>query len=256
MTITATRIGPWLVVFALMLTAAALPAQAGEPPAARVLVITGGHDFDQAAFRSIFEKSDTLKPTFATDKDEPHPFANIEDWPYDAIVLYNFHQTLTEQQRQNFMRLLDRGTGLVVLHHAISAYEDWPEYAELVGGDFVRESPYRGESRKTSTFDHDQDITISVAESDHRVTEGLPSRFTIHDETYEHLWLAEDMHVLLTTNHPLSDEPLAWTRTPGNKRLVYIQPGQGPDVFKRDEYRRLVANAVHWSSRADEKKKR
>jgi type 1 glutamine amidotransferase len=227
--------------------AAAEAGKDGGRDVVRVLVITGGHGYDENVFPSLFESAESIEATFVDSGDQARPFDRIEDWSYDAIVLYNFNQKLTRQQRENFMTLLENGTGLVVLHHAIHAYPGWSAYPRLIGGGWVTGDTFLGKPHKKSTYQHGEDITITVADRDHPVTRGVAGQFEIHDETYKRTWKGEDRHVLLTTDHPGSDEALGWTRTPGEKRIVYLQPGQGPSVFKHPQYRRLVAQAIHWT---------
>jgi type 1 glutamine amidotransferase len=213
----------------------------------RVLVMTGGHGYDKQAFGSLFDSTESIHATFVAADQKRYPFETIEDWPYDAIVLYNFGQKLTQKQRRHFVALLERGIGLVVLHHAIHAYPDWPAYPRLIGGGWVTGETFLGQPHKKSTYKHGQDFTLNVADTDHPITQGVSPQFTIHDETYKRTWKGEDRHVLLTTEHPDSDRALGWTRIDGQKRIVYLQPGQGPSVFRHKQYRRLVSQAIHWT---------
>jgi type 1 glutamine amidotransferase len=46
--------------------------------------------------------------------------------------------------------------------------------------------------------------------------------------------------------HPDGPNLIGWTKTVGNSRIVYLQPGDGPDTYAAPEYRRLVENAIRW----------
>ncbi|MCP4639111.1 MAG: ThuA domain-containing protein, partial [bacterium] len=101
-----------------------------------------------------------------------------------------------------------------------------------------------------STYLHDVDFALQVADAEHPVTRGVTD-CTIHDETYLGCYIADDNHVLLTTDHATSDESIAWTRTYGKARVCYIQPGHGPQIFARPEYRKMLTQAVRWAAPLD-----
>jgi type 1 glutamine amidotransferase len=79
------------------------------------------------------------------------------------------------------------------------------------------------------------------------VTAGI-NGFTIRDEIYWGFRVGRDVTPVLTTTHPKSGKPLAWTRTEGKSRVVVIQPGHGPPAFASPEYRRLLAQSIRWAS--------
>ncbi len=78
-------------------------------------------------------------------------------------------------------------------------------YEEVTGGRFVAKSDGKLGALQ---YEHDQKLTVTI-EKKHPVTAGLGS-FTVQDETYEGMWISPKVEVLLRTNHPLRDGPLAW----------------------------------------------
>ena len=139
-------------------------------------------------------------------------FEDIKDWPYDVIVFYNMTQVMPENRRANFLALLDRGVGVVSLHHNIWAYQDWPEFARIIGGrQFSKDSEFDGKSWPKSTYQHDVEIKVHVETPGHAITEGIAD-FTVRDETYHGLWLDPDVKLLFTTDEPTSNYALAWTK--------------------------------------------
>ena len=46
--------------------------------------------------------------------------------------------------------------------------------------------------------------------------------------------------------HPEGPNHIGWTRTVENSRIVYLQPGDGPETYASPHYRRLVENAIRW----------
>ena len=101
-----------------------------------VLVVTGGHGYEQEPFEAMFNSFGGLNCTFVALQDHSEIFEDISDWQYDVLVLYNMSQKISEKRQQNFLKLLDDGVGLVVLHHAIAAFSDWREYRKIIGAKY------------------------------------------------------------------------------------------------------------------------
>jgi type 1 glutamine amidotransferase len=62
------------------------------------------------------------------------------------------------------------------------------------------------------------------------------------------MWHAEGIQVLLKTNHPTSDEPLAWIGPWAKSRVVYIELGHGREAHENPWYRELVHRSVTWAA--------
>ena len=63
----------------------------------RVLVVTGGHSFDQAPFEGMFKEEASLECVFLALQDESEVFEDISNWSYDVLVLYNMTQEISAQ---------------------------------------------------------------------------------------------------------------------------------------------------------------
>ena len=203
-------------------------------------MVTGGHDYP-TSFYTVFEQ-----PDMAWD----HAVSNEEAFRkdlrgrYDVLVLYDGSATITPEAQAHFREFVDAGGGVVVLHHALIDYQasDW--YRDLVGGRYLLDS---SGGRPASTYLHDQDMHIRVA-TPHPITRGVPLT-QIHDEAYKGMWIAPTDTILLTTDNPSSDGPVAWVSANTPARVVYIQLGHGPEAHRDPGYRSLVNNAVLWVAR-------
>jgi type 1 glutamine amidotransferase len=219
-----------------------------QSSAVKVAVITGGHDFDGEEFFGMFDSFVDIEYEHLPQKDHSETFEDISDWPYDVVVLYNMSQEISPKRRKNFVSLLNKGVGLVALHHSIGAFQEWPEYKKIIGGKFyLDDSVENGVSYKKSDYKHGVDIPVRIANKHHQITKDLRG-FTIHDESYKNCIIEPDNNVLLTTDEPSSDKSICWTRTYGNSKVVYIQPGHGSEAYNNESYRTLVANAIKWSA--------
>ena len=223
-----------------------LPSKPAEK--IKAVVVTGGHKFEHEPFFSLFESYDDIEYVEAEQKDHSEIFEDISDWDYDVIVLYNMTQNISPRRRGNFIKLLGRGVGLVALHHTMGSFQTWGEYRKIIGGKYYLK-PKAGDSvqREGSTFKHDVDINVYIADASHPITRGM-SDFEINDETYKSCGFEKSNRVLLTTDHPTSDKSIGWVRRYGKARVCGIQLGHGPLGYANPNYRRLVTRAIRWSA--------
>ncbi|MHC4658349.1 MAG: ThuA domain-containing protein [Planctomycetota bacterium] len=214
----------------------------------KVVVVTAGHGFKKEPFFAIFESCNDIEYVEAKQQDHSELFEDISGWDYDVIVLYNMTQEISPARQQNFSDLLNRGVGLVALHHSIGAFQKWPEYRKIIGGRYyLNEMEEEGVMRGKSDYKHDLDIAVHVKDERHPITRRMKD-FVIHDEAYKKCVFEKDNRVLLTTNHPASDEPLCWVRRYGEAKVCYIQLGHDPAAYENENYRRLVSRAIRWCS--------
>ena len=68
------------------------------------------------------------------------------------------------------------------------------------------------------------------------------------DETYKGMWISPEATVLLRTNDPTSDGPVAWISPYAKSRVVYIQLGHDhTGRMEHPNYKALVKNAILWA---------
>jgi type 1 glutamine amidotransferase len=243
---------PRMWLFLILLAAGTGPATglSAEPDKIRVLLLTGGHDYEREPYLQVYRDNPDITLTHLE-----HAKGTADAWDRadltacDVVVLYDMPRSITPAQQARFMELFARGTGLVVTHHALVSYQGWPEYERIIGGRWI-EKPEKGgdPAVKPSGYRHDVDIPVGVADKAHPVTAGLRD-FTIHDEIYWDFRVGADVTPLLTTTHPDSGNPLAWVRTEGKSRVAYLLLGHGPSAYGDANYRRLLANAIRWAAR-------
>ena len=240
---------------ALLVWVAALPAAAQQPAAApghvRVAVVTGGHDFEREPFSALFGALEGIEW-----REVSQPAANEELYTaegaasYDVLVWYDLSPAIADPQKAALMEVLQRGKGLVVLHHALADYQDWPEALEIIGGRYYLAPATRdGREVPASTYRHDVEVPVRVADAEHPVTAGLAD-FVLRDEVYGGYEVLPRVHPLLTTDQPESSPILAWAHMWGNSRVVAIQPGHGRSSYEDPNYRRLLLQAIRWVAEA------
>ena len=211
--------------------------------ALRVLLVTGGHDHD-ISFYSVLDGQADLDVRV-----DGYPSAlRREIAPgrgTDVLVLYDMPAAIEPDQESRLRSFVEAGGGVVALHHAIAGRQAWRWWGEeVVGGRYLLAA--EGE-RPASTYQHDVELTLRVALR-HPVTAGLDT-FRILDESYKGMWISPRATVLLTTDVPTSDPPVAWLGPHPKARVVYVQLGHGREAHLHPSYRRLVRNAVLWAGR-------
>ncbi|MFA6244322.1 MAG: ThuA domain-containing protein [Candidatus Hydrogenedentales bacterium] len=219
----------------------------------RALIVTGGHDFDRAEFFAAF---DTMKGI--TWKEVQHPAANDmytkeASEQYDVVVLYDMVQTISEEQKQNLIRLLkEDGKGLVAVHHCLSSYQDWPEYTRIIGGKYYLADVVENGKvvRPGSTYDHDQKFRVQIVDPAHPITKGITD-FEIEDETYKGFEVLEGVKPLLRVEHPKCGPIVGWTHDYGKAHVAYTLLGHDKKGYENEGFRGLVRNAILWAAKQD-----
>ena len=240
----------------LFLLLPALTAIAADNPAkVRILVVTGGHDFEQQPFFKLFQDNSDI-----TYKAVEHPKAHAllkadaaKEW--DVLVLYDMYQNISEEAKADFLARLKEGKGLVVMHHAIASYQKWPEYAKIIGAKYYLEkTTVNGVEKPVSIWEHDVKFNLRVADPNHPVTRGVKD-FQIHDETYNLFDVAPDVHPLVTTDEPKSNKLISWAKTYGSARVVYLQSGHDHFAYENPHFQQILKQAIRWVAEKSEGKK-
>lgn len=214
----------------------------------RILVITGGHEYKKEAFNRMLEN---LGPGI-TYKIEELPGAFNMFLPenrnqYDVLVFYHMWQKITDEQAAVFSECIRSGKPVVALHHSICAFDDWPEYWNILGGKyFHKPTSFKGKDYPASSYIHDLHFRIKVVDPDHPVTRGVHD-FDIFDETYKGYYVEEGVIPFLTTDEPSSTSVIGWAKQYGKARIVVIQSGHDAPTFENPDYRKLLKQSIEWA---------
>lgn len=222
-----------------------LPAEADSagngPKPLRLLVVTGGHEYP-TSFYTVFEGANDLHWDHAVSNHDA--FRNDIRGRYDVLVLYDFSNDITDNEKTHLRDFVESGKGVVVLHHAIADYQSWEWwYKEVVGGKYLLK-PEGG--MPGSTYKHDEEQCIKAVVN-HPIT-ARANVLHLWDETYKGMWISPNVKVLLKTDNPTSDGPVAWISPYAKSRVVYIELGHGETAHLYPAYRMLVQDAIRWSA--------
>ncbi len=230
-------------LFCVAMAALLSPAAAQISPSSRILIVTGGHDYDINAFDAMWKSfggNVTVKPLAKGHE----VFEDVSGWNYDILVFYN-HQnpgnSLTDRHKANFRALLDRGVGMFVLHHGVAAYPHFPEYEAMAGCKY-RSSAYYSDNLSIAKIP--ASIKVLTAKAGHPLAAGVSATYTVSDEMYLKMTFAADNDVVFRTDFTDAEGPIAWSRKAGNSRVFTTFLGHGSSIFSHADFRRMVKNGL------------
>ncbi len=239
----------FLPILLACLAAGPVLSAADHPAKINVLLVTGGHGFEEAPFYDVFKSDPDIRFTAATQGKTATVFERDDLQSYDVVVLYDMVSDITPEQKKGFLALFEKGVGLVVMHHALASYQAWPDYERVIGGKYLLKPETRnGQTLPASGYEHDMEVPVVILAKNHPITAGLRD-FTIHDEIYWDFAVGHDVTPLITTTHPKSGKPLAWCRNERKSRVVYLQLGHDHQAYENPSYRKLVAQSIRWAAR-------
>ena len=214
----------------------------------RILVVTGGHAYDKPSFNemlnSLGEKLTSQVVEFPAAYDQ---FLPENRGSYDVLVFYHMWQKITPEQEKVFADCIKEGKPVVVLHHSICAFDEWPEYWKIIGGKyFHKPTTVDGKEYAACSYIHDLHFKVVVDKKKHPVTKGVKD-FDIFDETYKGYYIAPNVVTLLTTTEPSSNQVIGWTSQYGKARIVTLQSGHATPTYQNENFRKLLKQSIEWA---------
>lgn len=163
----------------------------------------------------------------------------------DAIFFLGHRDVpIDDQQKQELLAFVRGGKGLVAAHTALTAFESWPEFGELLGGRYDGH-PWH------------QAGTVINEGADFPATRHFPPTFTISDEFYQaksfsrgHARVLLRLDVSTMPSHAElrnRDFPLAWAKTFGKGRVFYSSFGHDAAIFDNRDIAQMFLEAIKWS---------
>ena len=233
--------------FALLFALSAAPALADKIV---VVTVTEGfrHDSIPAAERSIADLAPRLgfEVTFLrepSDLETGLSPAALHD--VKVVMFVNTTGNLLVPSRESLLAWISSGGSFIGVHSASDTWHEWPEYIEMLGGE----------------FDHHPDQasrSVFVDNGSHPATAPLPPSFVLFEEYY--LFKNFDRNrvsmLLSLRTSPEADAgpgffPLAWTREYGQGRVFYTAIGHRIEVWNSEWFQQHIAGAIAWALRRD-----
>jgi len=168
----------------------------------------------------------------------------------DAIFFLGHREIeLDPGQRADLLAFVhDEGKGFVAAHTALTAFESWPEFGELLGGRFDGHPWGNVEG------------SVLNEEPTFPATKHFPATLTIKDEFYRPKDFSRDkIDVLLRldtsklqTLRPMGGEhsddvPLAWAKMYGKGRVFYSSFAHDASTWDNPDVQKMYFEAIKWA---------
>jgi cytochrome c len=165
---------------------------------------------------------------------------------YDAVVfLSTTGDPLDATQQAAFEGYIQAGGGYAGIHAASDTEYDWAWYGGLVGAYF-------------NSHPANQDATVKVSDAQHPSTQGLPQRWTRHDEWYNFRSNPRgSVHVLATLDETSydpgagamgADHPTAWCQNYDGGRSWYTGGGHTNESYAEPAFRAHILGGIKWAA--------
>ncbi|MBY0496376.1 MAG: ThuA domain-containing protein [Cyanobacteria bacterium] len=162
----------------------------------------------------------------------------------DAIFFMGHRDVpIDEEQKKELLSFVrDDGKGIVAAHTALTAFESWPEFGELLG------ARYDGHPW------HQVGTVINEA-PDSPITKHFPPTFQINDEFYQAKNVSPGMRVLLrldVSKMPPHAElrnqsfPLVWVKQYGKGRVMFSSFGHDASIYDNRDVAQMFLEGMKW----------
>lgn len=210
----------------------------------RVAVVTGAHAFDVPNFHRLFRQLPGIDAY-------PQHLEHFASSPaetrdaYDAVVFYGMERGVPVEEgahyegkpKEALERIVQQGQGIVVLHHALLAWEKWDRWNELIGFD-----------NRNFRYKEGLQLKIAIGGEEHPITKGM-SDFETTDEGYVLHGKYDGLGtVLLTTEHEDAMSEVAWARQQGDCRVFCLALGHDNQAWTNPGFREVLGRGIAWSA--------
>jgi hypothetical protein len=162
----------------------------------------------------------------------------------DAIFFLGHRDVpIDEAQKKELAAFVRDGKGFVAAHTGLTAFENWPDFGELLGGRYDGH-PWHAPG------------TVINEGADFPATRHFPPTFAISDEFYQAKEFSPNARVLLrldVSKMPPHAElrnqgfPLAWAKTYGKGRVFYASFAHDAATWDNRDIAQMYFEAIKWA---------
>jgi len=210
----------------------------------KVVIVTGidypGHKWKETA--PVLAEAIRKDPRLKVDVVETPAFlASPRLNDYNTVVLHFMNWESPDpgpQARQNLMRFVSNGGGMVLVHFACGAFQGWPEFVKLAG------RVYDPKLRPHDPYGSFQVIRTGV---DHPITQGMQP-FETTDELYTCLAGDTPIEIIATAKSKVDgkDYPIGFVLNYGKGRVFHSVLGHDAQAIANPPVAELFRRASAW----------
>ncbi|MBN2139047.1 MAG: ThuA domain-containing protein [Sedimentisphaerales bacterium] len=221
-------------------------AETGKNQPRKVLIVTGidypGHKWKLTApvlAKAISED----KRLVVTVTDKPGDLAADDLNKYDVIILHFMNWEVPDpgdKARSNLKSVIAKGKGLVLVHFACGAFQQWPEFVKIAG---------RVWDPNMRAHDPYGKFAVKIADPNHPAMKAMTDFETV-DELYTCLTGKTPIKVLATARSKVDgkDYPMAFVLNYGKGRVFHSVLGHDVQALANPPVARLFRNACAWTA--------
>ena len=206
----------------------------------RVLVVTATAGFRhdsiptaEEVIAAIGEETRWFDATFVREEADmpaalsPEALANVK-----LVMFVNTTGELSPSSRAPLLAWIHDGGTFLGVHSASDTWHDWPDYIEMLGGEF--------ESHPDQSL-----VSVVVRSRANAATATLESPHPLFEEIYRFKnFDAARVDLLLSIDPSL---PVAWTKRYGSGRVFYTALGHRIDVWTSPWFQQHLTGAIAWA---------
>lgn len=170
---------------------------------------------------------------------------------FDVVLFFTGGDLgMNAQQKSDLLSFIhDDGKGFIGIHSAAITFVDWPEYGEMIGGNYD-EHPW-------GTFD----APIIVEDPAFPGMQQWPKSFVLRDEIYEMKNYSRDkVRVLMRldaakidlankkVHRSDRDFAVTWAKMYGKGRVYYTTLGHVRENWDNPDFQKMLIEAIKWTS--------
>ena len=212
-----------------------------------VLIVTGvdypGHKWKQTApvIAAFLAKDKRLEIRTVAD---PHQLSSPTLHKYDVIVVHFMNWKVpapNKTARENFSKFIENGGGMVMVHFACGAWQDWPGFVKIAGR--VYNPKFRGHDRRGL-------FTVQIVDKNHEITKGMKD-FETFDELYTCLDGTTPIDILAHAKSKVDkkNHPMGFVLQFGKGRVFHSPLGHDVRAFEAPGVQELFRRGTAWAGK-------
>jgi type 1 glutamine amidotransferase len=243
----------------------ASPLFAADAKPVKVLIITGDHGHAWKETTPYLKELLTKAGMTVDVTETPAKDLTADNLAKYDVLLLNYKDTKnggadtkwSEENQKAFTDAIKGGKGLVVYHHASSAFTGGSAY------DKEFEKIIAGGWRKQGNHGKRHEFKVDIRKQDHPITKDLPAQFQhSNDELYANSVMMPESVVLATAysdkkldpKNTDKHEPVVWVASYGKGRVVENVLGHDVAAMKGSPgFQTLMIRCVEWAATGDAK---
>jgi type 1 glutamine amidotransferase len=235
----------WAVAAGFAISATfAWGAEAKKPRPIQALLVTGAEYHNWRETAPVVARQLQADPRIEVRTIEDAHFLDSAALArYDVVVLNYMNWEVPgpgEGAQNNLKRFVEGGKGLVLVHFACGAWQEWSGFVKLAGR--VWDPKLRG-------HDPHGKFRVEIAKPEHPITKGMAPFETI-DELYTCLAGNEPIEVLATATSKVDQKvyPMAFTFQPGKGRVFHCVLGHDAKALEPVPVGELFRRGTAWAA--------